>query len=72
MTFTATVSSAAGTPDGTVEYLDGSVSLGTASLVAGVAEFATSSLSGGDRQITALYYGDTAFVSSSVVLTRRL
>jgi len=68
--FTATVSSAAGTPDGTVEYLDGSLLLGSESLVAGVAQFATSSLTAGDHQITALYDGDTAFVSSSAVLTQ--
>lgn len=68
--FTATVSSAAGTPTGTVTFLDGTTPLGTGSLSGGLATFATTSLAIGSHSITATYAGDTNFASSaSGVLT---
>jgi hypothetical protein len=65
VTFTATVSSASGTPVGTVTFTDSVTTLGTARLnAAGVASFTTSSLSTGTHSITAVYAGASAFASS--------
>ena len=56
--FTATVTSAGGTPTGTVEFFDGATSLGTGTLNAsGVATLTTSSLTVGTHTITAQYGG---------------
>jgi len=65
VTFTATVSSTAGTPTGTVTFSKGAP-LGTATLNSkGVATFTTSSLPVGEWEITAKYSGDTNFLTSS-------
>ena len=61
VTFTATVSASAGTPTGSVSFLDGTTSLGSVALKAGVAAFSTSSLAVGAHTITAHYAGDTNF-----------
>ena len=64
VTFTTTVRqsvSGTGVPTGTVTFLDGSTSLGTAALNAGVATLTTSALSAGTHQIVAAYSGDTNF-----------
>lgn len=64
LTFTATVSIAAGggvTPDGTVTFMDGGTSIGTATLNASaVATLTVSSLADGLHSITAVYAGDPA------------
>jgi len=67
VTFTATVTSAFGTPaDGDmVKFLDGSTVLGTAALLAGSASFTTSNLSAGAHKVKATYAGDKTFGSSS-------
>jgi autotransporter-associated beta strand protein len=65
VTFTATVSSAAGTPGGTVTFMDGTNMLGTVSLSGGVAMLSTTTLTGGPHTITANYSGDTNFSTSS-------
>jgi uncharacterized protein YjbI with pentapeptide repeats len=65
VTFTATVTSPAGTPTGTVTFLDGATSLGTGALNAGVAAYSTSALVIGSHAITASYAGDSSFVDSS-------
>jgi len=74
VTFTATVkpSSGAGTPTGTVTFLDGSSTLGSSTLNAsGVATFSTASLSVGTHSITARYGGDTNYNgSTSAVLSQ--
>ena len=57
---TPTVTSAV--PTGTVEFLDGDKTLGTATLVDGKARFSTSSLSVGRHRIQASYSGDAIFV----------
>src|SRR5207237_1401041 len=44
---------------GTVTFNDGSTTLGTATLAAGVARFSTSSLGQATHSITAVYAGDT-------------
>jgi Tol biopolymer transport system component len=67
VSFTATVaavSPGAGTPTGTVNFLDGSASLGSASLTAGQATFTSSSLSVASHSITAVYVGDGNFNGS--------
>jgi Bacterial Ig-like domain (group 3)/FG-GAP-like repeat len=57
---TPTVASAV--PSGTVKFLDGDKTLGTATLVDGKARFSTSSLSVGRHRIQASYSGDATFV----------
>src|SRR5262249_38843421 len=62
VTFTATVSSPAGTPTGAVTFLDGSSALATVPLdAAGHASFATAALAIGAHALTARYGGDAAF-----------
>jgi endonuclease/exonuclease/phosphatase family metal-dependent hydrolase len=66
VTFTATVSSAAGTPTGTVIFMDGTTTLGTTTLDnSGVAAFTTAGLAVGTHTITAVYSGDTSFSGST-------
>ena len=73
ITFTATVTSGAGTPTGTVTFLDGATPLGTGTLSGGVATFATSSLAAGSHSITAAYGGDTNFLAAtSSALTQQV
>jgi Subtilase family/Bacterial Ig-like domain (group 3)/Bacterial cadherin-like domain/Bacterial Ig domain len=62
VTFTATVTSTAGTPTGTVTFKDGATTLGTGPLNAGgVATFTTSALTAGTHSITVAYSGDANF-----------
>jgi hypothetical protein len=71
VTLTATVSSPAGIPTGTVNFLDGTTPLGTGTLSSGVATLTTSSLTVGTHSITAVYNGSTNFVAAtSVALTQ--
>lgn len=71
VTFTATVSSAQGTPAGTVTFKDGGATLGTGALSNGTATFATSTLSAGTHSIAASYGGYTGFnASTSADLTQ--
>jgi autotransporter-associated beta strand protein len=69
VTFTATVTAdapGAGTPTGTVTFLDGSTTLGTESLDgSGETTFTTSALAVGDHSITVAYNGDTNFATST-------
>ena len=64
VTFTATVTISGGggvTPDGTVSFMDGATILSTQTINAGgVAMYATSTLTAGVHQITAVYNGDAA------------
>lgn len=70
VTFTATLTSAYGTPTGTVNFLDGSSQIGSGTLSNGVATFTTSSLTVGAHSITAIYGGDMDFTSvTSAALT---
>ncbi len=63
-TFTATVSTGAGTPTGTVTFKDGAVTLGASPLVNGSASLSVLSLSGGAHSITAEYGGDSTHAAS--------
>ncbi len=69
VTFTATVSSSAGAPSGSVSFYDGTTLLGSGTLALGVAAYATSGLALGAHSITAAYGGNTNFsaLSSSVL-----
>jgi hypothetical protein len=65
ITFTATVTSAFGTPSGTVNFLNGSSQLGSATLDAsGIATY-TGTLSPGINAVTATYSGNTTFAAST-------
>jgi hypothetical protein len=72
LTFTATVTSAAGSPGGSVNFFDGSTSLGSGALnSSGIAMLTTSSLSTGNHSITASYAATGIFLAStSTILTQ--
>ena len=68
ITLTATVSvtaPGAGTPTGTVTFLDSGASIGTGTLSAGKATFGTSTLTTASHSITASYGGDANFTTSA-------
>ena len=66
LTFTTTVTGTGGTPTGMVEFFDGIVSLGTATLnAAGTASKTTNAVAAGTRSITAKYLGDSRFAAST-------
>jgi hypothetical protein len=66
VTFTATVTTTgANPPTGTVTFNDGTTALGTGTLTAQVATFATSTLAAGTHSITAVYGGDTKNAAST-------
>lgn len=69
VTFTATVSSGAGTPDGNVEFFDGTMSLGIQTLSGGMASITVSSLTSGQHSIRANYAQTTNYKGSSATLT---
>src|SRR6185369_5163245 len=71
VTFTATVTSAAGTPTGTVQFKDGGTNLGSPQTLngSGVATFSTTALTPGVHTITADYSGDVNFLTSSGTLS---
>ncbi len=77
VTFIATVASGTGTPTGTVTFMDGTQTLGTATLsgssASTTASFATTKLAPGAHSITAVYAGDTEHSgSTSTVLTETI
>ena len=63
VTFTAAVSPSGAT--GIITFYDGSTSIGTGTLNAGIANVTTSSLAAGPHTITAGYGGNTSFSASS-------
>ncbi|NMD08832.1 MAG: hypothetical protein GYA66_12745, partial [Phyllobacteriaceae bacterium] len=70
VSLTATVTSAAATPAGTVEFFDGAVSLGTSTLSGGSAVLTTSALEAGSHDLTAVYSGSAnEAASASAVLS---
>jgi hypothetical protein len=71
--FTATVTSAGGTPTGTVTFFDGTSQLGVATLSGGKASLTPVTLQFGNRAITATYSGGAGFASStSPVFTEKV
>ena len=72
VTFTATVSPVApgaGTPTGTVTFLDGGSPVGSGTIIGGIATFTTSALAVGNHTITTNYGGDGNFNGSTGSLT---
>jgi hypothetical protein len=69
ITLTATVSSSASTPTGSVDFYDGTTHLGSGTMASGIATYVTSSLTAGTHSITAEYAGNANFssVTSSVL-----
>ena len=68
VTFTATVTSGAGTPNGTVVFLADLLSLGSATLNAsGQATFTTSSLGIGVHSVVAVYLGNLNYLTSTAI-----
>jgi hypothetical protein len=65
VTFTAKVTATAGTPTGSVTFLDGTTPIGSGALSGGTATYTTSSLTVGTHSITAIYSGDANFSGSS-------
>jgi hypothetical protein len=64
ITLTATVSSTISTPTGTVSFVDGSTPIGTGTVnSSGVATYSTAALAVGTHTITAVYSGDTNFLT---------
>jgi len=66
--FMVTVSAVApggGTPTGSVVFLDGSTTIGSATLSGGLAEFTTSNLALGSHTIKVVYAGDVHFTGSA-------
>ena len=63
--FMATVTGLKATPTGTVDFREGSTSIGTATLVSGTAILNINSLNAGPHIITAYYSGDSLFQASS-------
>ena len=73
VTFTATIMATAGTPTGSVQFLDGMNMLGSSPLNAeGVATYSTSSLTAGSHTINAVYGGDANFAGSQSMLTQSI
>jgi uncharacterized repeat protein (TIGR01451 family) len=75
VTFTATVTSASGTPTGTVQFKDGANVIACSNAggqtlnASGVATCQTSSLTAGNHMITAVYSGDANFLTSTGTLS---
>jgi hypothetical protein len=71
VTFTATVTSGAGTPTGTVQFKDNGTNLGSAVALSGsgTAQTTTSALTAATHTITAEYSGDANFLLNSSTLT---
>jgi len=67
-TVAASVRGVTAVPSGSVSFLDGSTTLGTATLSGGVAAFTANTLAVGTHSITAQYSGDSNFHSSASVL----
>jgi len=68
VTLTATlaaVSPGAGTPTGTVTFMDNGSSIGTAALSGGIATLTTTTIPAGSNSITAVYAGDANFTTST-------
>lgn len=68
VTLTATVSPVSpstGTPTGTVSFYNGTILIGTAPLISGVATLMISTLPMGANVLTAVYSGDTDYIEST-------
>ncbi|HEX7896058.1 MAG TPA: Ig-like domain repeat protein, partial [Terriglobales bacterium] len=66
--FSATVTSVAGIPDGTVTFKNGTQALGTVTVSGGQAQLSVSTINAGARTIAAIYNGGTTTASSQNTL----
>jgi hypothetical protein len=68
VTFTATLTGGAGTPTGTVDFLDGGTAIASCAnmaLSSGAASCTTSGLAAGSHSITVSYGGDASYIAST-------
>ncbi|MBI3411311.1 MAG: Ig-like domain repeat protein [Planctomycetes bacterium] len=65
VTFTATVTGTGGTPTGMVTFMEGTTVLAQSALSGGSTSFTTSSLGIGSHTISAVYYSDIKFATST-------
>jgi sugar lactone lactonase YvrE len=77
ITLTAAVVAAPGqgtppTPTGTITFLQGTTSLGTATIIAGQATLAVNFAAIGTYPITAVYSGDTYFLTATSLITNQV
>jgi Bacterial Ig-like domain (group 3) len=72
VTFTATVTSAQGTPTGSMVFADGATTLATVPLAGGAASYSTGALAAGRHAITATYSPSGDFTGSSASLTETI
>ncbi|AXC12915.1 Cell surface protein [Acidisarcina polymorpha] len=70
--FTATVTAASGPPTGSVSFKNGSVIVGTAPLVHGVASFSISGLTPDAHAIAAIYTGSATDAASGMGITQEV
>jgi Tol biopolymer transport system component len=70
ITLSATVSSTAGTPSGTVQFFDGANSLGTTALSNGVASLTLGTLSSGTHSLKAVYAETENFAGSESAISQ--
>jgi hypothetical protein len=71
VTFTATVTSGAGTPPGTVVFYNGTTAIGSGTLSSGQASFTTATMAAGTHSITAGYLGYPPYApSTSAILSQ--
>ncbi|MEO6259006.1 MAG: family 10 glycosylhydrolase [Thermoanaerobaculia bacterium] len=70
VTFSVSVTSAAGVPGGTVDLLDGSTTLSSQPLSGGTFSFTTSALGAGTHNLHAEYRGADDYLPSSATLTQ--
>jgi Bacterial Ig-like domain (group 3) len=75
LTFTAqvlAVSPGTGTPTGSIIFKDGTTTIGSTPLTAGVATLSISSLGLGDHSITAVYNGDANYLASTSAMVTQV
>ncbi len=72
VTFTAHVTSTGPAPTGSVKFLDGTTSIGLATLSGGVAKLTKSTLAVGTHPITAHYNGDAASATSTSAVVNQV
>lgn len=65
LTFTATASNSAGTPDGSVSFYDGATLLGSVALSNGTASYVSSNLIVGTHSVTAVYAGSANYAGAT-------
>ncbi len=65
VTFTATVTTASGTPAGIVTFFDGATNIGSGTLSGNTATFSTTALATGSHNITATYGGNSSYTAST-------